>query len=226
MKMFRASLILAVATAGLLLPAGCNIVTPIVYAIEGPGQIDAELVLEDRPTVVFIDDRSNLLSPITLRRDIADTVSKELMRHAKLTVTIRPVDAMAVARRLDTNDEPMAIDRIAREVGAEQIIYVQMLAWRRTPDGFTPRPTAACSVQVIDAMNSAILYPPMVEGEGAARTGRTVQTMLQPMPESAYDSRAAIRQLQETLAQELGGEIAKLFYKHERIDLGGNLNSR
>jgi len=218
--------------AGGLLPAflwllsGCNIVTPIAYAIEGPGTIEAELELEDRPTVVFVDDRGNLLSPITLRRDIADKASKELMKRGGLSVTIRPADAMAIARNLDTNNEPIAIDRIAREVGAEQIIYVQVLNWARTPDGFTPRPTSTVSVQVIDAVNGSILYPPESRGTGAQMQGRTVQTLLEPMQDTTMTSPAAMRQVQQALALETGVEISKLFYEHERVPLGQNLNPR
>ena len=40
-----------VSAVGVLSAAGCNIVTPVAYAIEGPGQIDAEYTLPKKKTV-------------------------------------------------------------------------------------------------------------------------------------------------------------------------------
>ncbi|MEM7228178.1 MAG: hypothetical protein AAF432_05105 [Planctomycetota bacterium] len=221
----RLIVVISAVIMAMAVTSGCNIVTPIAYIIEGPGTIDAEYELADVPTVVFVDDRANILSPIMLRRNIADTVSKELMTRAGLSTTIRPQDALTVAKRLDTNEEPISMDRIARGVGAEQIVYVQMRSWKRTPDGFTPRPTASCTVQVLDVVEGRQAYPIGEDGQPIIE-GRSVVAMLPAMNESAFESRAAIRQLQELLAQQTGTEIAKLFYRHERVDLGGNLQSR
>ena len=54
------------------LAVGCNIVTPIVYAVSPPPKQPALYPLEDRPTVVYVDDRRNLLSYRSLRRRIGD----------------------------------------------------------------------------------------------------------------------------------------------------------
>ena len=56
--------ILMVMAAGV---AGCNIVVPVAYVIEGPGMIPAEYTLRETSTAVFIEDSENKLPRTALR---------------------------------------------------------------------------------------------------------------------------------------------------------------
>ena len=89
--------ILASSLVALLATAGCNIVTPVAYAIEGPGQIDAEFELPNRKTVVFVDDPRNILPRTALRTALGDAISFDLMEREILDSTVASRDAVAVA---------------------------------------------------------------------------------------------------------------------------------
>ncbi|MCZ6542142.1 MAG: hypothetical protein O6768_00585, partial [Planctomycetota bacterium] len=96
-----------VAAASLCSPLlSCNIVGPVAYLALGPPKVEAQFLLVDRPTLVFVDDRNNAipLNASRIRRAIADKASTDLMAKEILTKTISPRDAMALTRQRDRND--------------------------------------------------------------------------------------------------------------------------
>jgi len=203
---------------GALAVAGCNIVAPIAYAIEGPGKISAQHKLADLPTVVFVDDRKNVMTRTVLRSTLGDTAAETLMRKKVLTRTISTSDAVAVARRQETERALMPMDAIGRAVGAEQVIYVNMVSFGLTTDGYNPRPTAVAEVRVIDVNERVRTFPP--EGlEG----GRVVEAMLREIDPDTLRTQATRRAVEDRLATALGVEIARLFFEYERVNLGEHL---
>jgi hypothetical protein len=213
---------IAVTALLLLAVAGCNIVAPVAYIVGGPPKIDAEYTLLDRPTVVFVDDRGNVIpsNAQALRRALADRLSEELMVRKLVTTTIAPRDAMAIAAARDKHGELMAMDTIGREVGADQIIYIEMLAFGLSPDGVTPRPTAICQVRVIDVEERSRLYP---LDDDSGQVARTVQASLPEFDPNAASSPASRLKIYQALAEVTGVDIAKLFYRHEKKELGSQL---
>jgi hypothetical protein len=213
-------------TGGLIalvsLSAGCNIVAPASYIISGPPSVEAQHTLADVPTVIYIDDRSNQVNPVSLRRVIAETAGEDLMEKKLLTTTISPQDAMNIAARNDRNKQIMSIEEIGKAVGAKQVIYVEMLQFSDTPDGFTPRPLAACRVRVVDVENRQRVFP----GPDVRDTSHPMQVMTREVDPELYRTRSGRLQVFQALALETGHEIGKLFYKHERKELGGSLNPR
>src|SRR5690606_10477778 len=119
--------LLALAAFAATVVNGCNIVAPAVYFIEGPPKAEAQHILADVRTVVFIDDRSNVVNPVSLRRVIADQVSQRLMMEKALSRTISPQDTINLARTMERNNRIMSIEEIGKAVGAEQVIYIEML---------------------------------------------------------------------------------------------------
>lgn len=204
-----------------LLPAvlgGCNIVGPVAAVAAGPPKVDAMYTLADVPTVVFIDDRNNLVSPASLRRSIAERASQELMVNEVVANTISPQDALLIASRSDRASELMGIEDIGRAVGAQQVVYVAITAFKDTPDGYTPRPLASAEVKVIDVVNRQRVFP-----AGSGTPGWEVKTLGKPIDPTMYASRASRLQVYEALAQQLGDEVAKVFYKHEYKEVGERL---
>jgi hypothetical protein len=198
---------------------GCNIVGPAAYILEGPPKVDAMYVLADVPTVVYIDDRANVVNPISLRRVIADKTSEVLMVKEVLKTTISPQDAMSLAVKRERYSDILSIEEIGKMVGAKQVIYVEMLNFQRSPDGNIPRPYALCRVRVIDVENRVRTFP----GPDAQENSHPVQTMTREVDPEAFRNSSTRLKLYEELAKRLGDEIAKLFYKHEARELGGNL---
>lgn len=208
--------------AGTLGLGGCNILTPAAFLLTPPPTNPAEYELEDRPTVVFIDDRDSVVNPVSLRRKIGDKVSEVLMQRELVSQTIRPHDAMGVAARYDRRKEVMPIDAIGRAVNAEQVIYVEMLTFVDHIDGQTPRALGTARVRVIDVTNRKRLYP----SPESDQPYRLVEVLTREFSQDAYASRATRIQIYEQLADELGDAIAKLFYKHETRPLGQRLGGR
>lgn len=217
---FAAAAVLALAA---LLAGGCNIVAPVAYIVQGPPRTPALYEPPDRPTLVFVDDRANTIprNADAIRRLVADTASRRLMTEKVITTTIRPQDAIALAKQHDRHESVLPIDEIGRLVGAEQVIYIRMLAFRETADG-TPRPYAAAQVKVIDVVEQVRLYPPPEAQEDAF----PLQVTMHPIDPALYQSRSALNEIHEALAAELGASLARLFFSHETEELGGRLGSR
>lgn len=206
-------LVLALASAG-----GCNILGGVGYIVHGPPKAPAVYELQDRPTVIFVDDRNSTIPARSeiIRRRIAEVASRELMNRGLVTVTIQPQDALAAARLHDRYEQVMSIDKIGATVGAEQVIYVEMLAFKATTDGYTPKPYAACMVKVWDADANERLFPGPEVPEGA----HPLQVSGLPVNPELYRSRGTLVQVYETLADQVGIELTKLFYEHEIRELG------
>jgi len=212
----------ALFVSAMLAVAGCNIVAPIAYAIEGPPKVAAEHRLADIPTVVFVDDRKNILTRTALRNTIGDTVAQTLMQQKLVTRTFSTGDAVAIARRQESERALMPMDAIGRAVGAEQVIYVNIIMFGLTSDGFSPRPTAVAEIRVIDVEGRQRTFPV----GGLDSSGRPVEASLREINPDVLRTQASRRAVEDRLAQALGIQIARLFFEHERINLGENLGVR
>jgi hypothetical protein len=202
--------------------ASCNIVTPAAYLALGQGNVSAAYAPVDRPTVVFVDDRRNVIpmNATRIRRAIADKVGTDLMENEVLTKVIAAQDAMSVVRNRDREGQLMSIDTIGAAVGAEQIIYIEMLSFKGSPDGYSPRPTAACQLKMVDVPNRTRLFPP----ETAEAPWFPVEVVSGPISPELYQSTTGRRQIESLLAAQLGDQVAKVFYKHEAEPLGTRLD--
>jgi hypothetical protein len=199
----------------------CNIVAPAAYLAFGEGKVPAAYEPLNRPTVVFVDDRQNTIpmNASRIRREIADKVSTDLMQREILTDMISARDAMAVVRNQDREGHLMSIDMIGAAVGAEQIIYIEMLSFQGSTDGYSPRPTAACRLKIVDVPNRTRLFPP----PDSDQSWYPVEVVSPPISPDLYQSTEGRRQIEQMLAALVGDQVGKIFYKHERGDLGNRL---
>ena len=212
---------LAVCTAVAAVICSCNILSPAAFLAMGPTKTPAMYELEDRPTVVFVDDRNNAI-PINssrVRRGIADMVSKELMAQDLLSRTISPRDAMSLARQRDREGNLMSMGAIGQAVGAEQLIYIEMLSFRGSLDNITPRPSAVCRLKVIDVVTRTRLFPPA----GGEKDWQQVPVLGLPMSLELYRHSEGRRQIELSLTTAIADKVAKLFYKHVPDALGSRL---
>ncbi len=215
----KRSTLIPMSFALMMLLSGCNIIAPLAILLAPDPKVEAAYKLEDRPPVVFVDDRNGLVSPTTLRRLVADRISQDLMLKKVITRTISPRDAEAVARQRDSHNSMLPIDAIGRAVGAEQVIYVEIIEFTDRIDRYTPRPKGACRVRVLDVTNRVRLFPP----PDAAEASQTVEIYIEEIQAELYNSRATRSKIGESLANQLGDMTAKLFYKYNGSKLGKNL---
>lgn len=195
--------------AGVLLVAGCNIVAPAYLIIAGPEKVPAQHELEkERPTVVFIDDRSNRLPRRALRQTIGEEVQRALLADRALTDVIDTRAAITVASQ-DRVGQAMSIVDIGKAVKADVVIYATVDSFALTTDGQSYSPVATLRVKVIDVATDKRTWPE--EATGYPLT-LAFPARSSDVPQNTTELRAA----EEGLARQVGVGIAQLFMKYER----------
>ncbi|HYF15128.1 MAG TPA: hypothetical protein VD971_08675 [Phycisphaerales bacterium] len=199
----------ALLAASALAPlASCNIVAPAYLLVHGPEKTPALHRLdENRPTVVFIDDRASVLPRRTLRSTIGRAAEQALMSDAGLKQVLDSQAVQAVAAR-DDSDRPTDIASIGAAVKAEVVVYAAVERFSLTPDGQTYQPFSIARVKVIDVVSGKRRWP-------EDREGYTLQVILPQRSHDIPSGAAGVAKAQESLAEQLGVALAKLFYKHE-----------
>ena len=193
----------------------CNIITPAAYIIEGPASNDAQYTLPDRKVVVFVDDRKSVLSRTQLRTTIGDKVAADLLAKKLVPEAVASRDAVAVARREDNAGKQVSTAEIGEKVGADVVIHVRMISFELSEPGGNPRPNAVALVKGIDSTNRARLFPSDPEAPGAE-----VRSTMNEVSMDLFNSTTGRRSIEDLLAANLGDRIGKLFYKHEKSELG------
>ena len=202
----------------LLLACGCNIISPIIYALEGPPKNPAVADLEKgRSTVVFVDDRNSRLPKRALRTEIAQVAEQTLLKRGLIAEGNMIAGASALrAAAGESDDEPMTIVDIGRAVGAEVIVYAEVVAFTLTRDGVSMAPAARLQVKIFDTVANERTWP---EGEaGYPLVIRMPETQGQVFGMSLAERSAAER----GLAQTVGLRLAQLFYTTERTSALGS----
>jgi hypothetical protein len=216
--------LLVAAAVAIAAAPGCNIVAPAAYLIGGLPKKKADYILPDVPTVVFVDDRANVIGTNSrgVRLAIADALSSRLLTEKLVTEVISSRDAIGMTIRNDRHQNLMAIDEIARSVGAEQIIFIQMANFGVAQDGAAPAPMAAGQLRVIDAVNRQKLFP-APDAESTTVSWPVTAWLRQIDPQAMADTTTRVR-VYEALANEFGEEAARLFYDYVPDDIGSRLD--
>lgn len=213
------------AAGGLALTGGCNIVAPVAAVLAGPAKRDAQYKLPKRKTVVFVDDRMGAipLRARQMRQRIGRSATTVLNTKDNLLpgLMIDAGDAIALADARDRGDGLLPLGVIGQEVGAEVLIAVRVDMFTLQPGG-EPRPTAQAGVWVLDITNRTRLFPP----EDATEPAVTVTAELFVGEGMSAVSESDRVQIFFLLADKLGEEVAKVFYKHEIKELGERLGPR
>ncbi|MCA3003856.1 MAG: hypothetical protein IOD15_00670 [Phycisphaerales bacterium] len=207
------------ALAGLTLP-GCNIVGPAILLVHGPEKAKAAYILpEARPTVVFIDDRENLMGTRAARDAMGKAADDALLKSKAATDVIQS-RMTQVAVRSDRRDNLMTITEVGRAVKADVVIYVRVRSFALSQDGQSFSPLADLGIRVVDAVADEQLWPPKEADEREFLLAVRPRGGVTPLPAN----RAEDLQARINLAQAAGLAVAQVFYEHEvRERPGGSL---
>ncbi|MFI4854105.1 MAG: hypothetical protein ACIAQF_03875 [Phycisphaerales bacterium JB065] len=191
--------------------AGCNVVAPVAMVIEGPPTVPAVYELDpERPTVIFIDDRHNVLPKRSLRTDIA-RVTEKVFLDSKIIFAGNLIDhrsAMRVAAREDPND-PLSIVEVGRRVGAEVVIYISFNDFAITRDRVSVHPLCNAEVMIFDTVSNTKLLP---QGEGAYPMRTSLPTKTSPYGSLSIAEKS---ETERELASGVGLRLARLFFEYE-----------
>ncbi len=209
MNPFKLFGLLCVAIFGAL--GGCNIVAPVAMVIEGPPTVPAVYELDpERPTVIFIDDRHNVLPKRSLRSDIAQ-VTERVFLDSEIVLPGNLIDhrsAMRVASR-ENPDQPLSIVEVGRMVGAEVVIYISFRDFMITRDRVSVHPLCNAEVMIFDTVQNTKMLPP---GEGAYTMRTSLPPKTSPFPSMSISERSEV---ERELAAGIGLRLARLFFEYE-----------
>ena len=204
--------------------SGCNIIGPAAYIIQGPGTIDAAYELPNKPTVVFVDDRTNLLPRTSMRAELGSNVTDVLVDKGIITEYVNPREAINFVRNRERGDNAMSIAAIGRGLGVDQVVFLRIDSFALAPASGMPQPEATVAVKVIDLELGERMFPP--GGPEALTDVYSLQSTLSDASPELYRSPSGIRELETMLIARMSIDVSKLFFEHERIEFGEYLNPR
>ena len=212
-------LTLALLVVSLAAMSSCNIVGPIAYIVHGPPKVKALHELSPKlRTVIFVDDRANRLPRRSLKNVIGQRAEETLIdRGAVPQANMITSRSATIAASNETNSDLMSIASIGEAIGVDRVIYVSIEGFSITRDGVTVQPVAGALVKVIDVEEDRRVWP-------ADRKGFPVKVQLPATGAPIPRDRAGVNRIQIGLAEILGVQIARVFFKYERDTLSGKLD--
>jgi hypothetical protein len=187
----------------------CNIIGPAALLIEGPPTTPAMHELaKEAPTVVFIDDRASRLGRRSLRLVMAEQATRDLIDRAGMTAMVAPRAALDAATGESPSD-PTDLTTLTKNSQARVMVYATIDRFELSPDRVTFLPTCIMRVKVIDvATENPRNWPEEFKGHTLVVP---FQQTTRPLPRSAVELAA----LEESVAQQAGQALARLFFKYE-----------
>lgn len=195
------------AALGAMLIVGCNIVTPIAYAVHGPGRVKAQYKLNaESTTVIFIDDPSNKVSQRRIRAQIGQSAQETLLAK-KTLVDMIDTRATLTASAKERHGKMLSTQEIGEAVGADVVIWGLLSEFTLSADGVSNMPVASLQVKVMDVA-SGETWP----------TGEEFYPLTISLGQrTGYAPRSSSETLEgeAALAGRLGVGLAQLFYNHD-----------
>lgn len=196
------------AIAILALTPGCNVLTPVAFAIHGPEKVNPVYTLnEELKTVIFVDDPSSRITQRRLRYSIADRATKELLAKRILVDMVDPRGILTAASN-ERYGEQLSIAELGKSVGADIVIYAVVTDFSLSPETGSFIPRAMLRVKIIDVASGERLWP-------SDEKGHIANIQIPQKPGTSPTGSGAKLALEQDLANRAGLGLAQLFYKHE-----------
>ena len=200
----RTTATLALGLSTTLATGGCYAAGALAHVAFGAPDVDAQYDPPKKPTLVLVEDFEDPDAPAAEADSVARTVGDRLHAHADLVV-IDPDKVVPLRTEEAGRFHDLSAAAVARAVGAEQVVYVNLVESETSPDpsGAAVHATATARVRVIDATTGNVLWP-AGQPRGKVLTAK--------MEYDRADSPQGAGMRGEMLDQ-LSDSIAKLFYK-------------
>ncbi|MDH3584013.1 MAG: hypothetical protein OER86_07345 [Phycisphaerae bacterium] len=209
---------------GLAILGGCEVPAIIAQAFEDT-TIEPVFVPANQRTVIFVDDPAQRLPSPQLAGIIAGRIGHQLKSHAVITDFVQPNEIDRV--RLEHTDFPKwSINRVAREVGARQALYVLVEGSTLTDTQHMYRPSMTLRVKIVaagttDNPRGRRLFP---QDE---KLGWRVRTAMFPQARGDRGAGADLDPIMaRRLAERAGEDVAKLFHAHNPPEPGSGFEGR
>jgi hypothetical protein len=211
-------LLAGMALTSLACASGCNIIAGATYVLHGPPKTPRMYTLDPtKKTVIFVDDTVPVVKSRMQRVKIATTAEQLLLGEGKMEHMIASQDLLAIAER-ERFSKPMGIVEMGEAVGAEVVIYAQMLDFSLSSDNVSFKPTAHARIKVMDVTNKKRLWP---EGIQEWYTLDVTAKDRQDAPPPTLSE----RDVEFTaLAKRVGTSLAYLFIEHVEQTQDGRID--
>ncbi|MEM6332545.1 MAG: hypothetical protein AAF823_04315 [Planctomycetota bacterium] len=191
--------------------------------------IRAVYKLPDRSLAVVVDDPKNQLrDPNATGRVVSNATYYLHLNRSKAGLSadteIFGVSDLRELQRQTGVDAfaQMPIDAIGRELGADQVIYAEVLSAGARVAGDLYRPNATIEVKIVNSKDGRRIWPN--PGGDLTRPGPGhLKAIELEFESSKIRDRSVEFELMRRLAEEVGKEIAQLFYKHRGDEPGDDL---
>lgn len=209
--------------------AGCEPINYVLFAFEDD-RIPARFELvKDASVVVLVDDPNHLLGDLSLPRLVSAYASDGLRQNLKKTKVVAIDKVIDIEQKTGEDFANMPVDQIGSEVGAAQVIYVLIESAGISGDPGLYRPQAVVRVNVIDVATGKRLFPAADHAKPAGDTtysashGEPVEIKL-PYTTSDQSPIGETAVMMRKLSQEIGINVAKLFYRHHPDPVPGYMD--
>lgn len=205
----RSQTVWAACALSTLLLIGCNVVTPVYFAVAGPGKVKKTATLDaELRHIIFVDDPSNKVSSRRLRSTIVDTAQDAMLAKGVVKDMIDGRSAYAAVSK-ERYGEPLSIVEIGESVGADVVIYALLTEFSLGAEVGTYRPSAVMQVKILDVRTGERVWP-------ANETGAyPLRVTLPQEPGLAPSTTTELYKAQEALAAQAGTALAQMFYDVE-----------
>jgi hypothetical protein len=199
--------------------AGCEAFAFFTQVIS-PEKTPAVFDLPVRRTVILVDDTSNQLGDPTHTGVIAQRMLFDFVQSKKLTQeqTVSYRFVRDLEGKLGTEFERTPVDQIGRELGADQVIHVNIDYVQMSVQPGIIEPKAIVTLKVIDVNKAIRLFPepsPVTDIDGleTSKRGYRITVELPRVVMMEIDS-GTQNLLFRTLSEQIGYTASRVFYKH------------
>lgn len=190
--------------------SGCSAVGFAASALGGPTVHDPKYAPTSRPTVVLVDNYRTKVPTTSLRDAVSTLLTEELKEHnvAPIVPQYKVYDLRAAS---PAAFRQMRIEQVARAVGAEQVIYVDVLdaGVASTMGDQLLKGGISVTIKVVDGATGETLWPKQFDD------GYPFTIEMRYTPSGADVNNESI---QGEMARQTADGIAKLFYKYTTDD--------
>lgn len=212
MRIIRLLTVLICGCALACAAAGCNLLGYAAHTVAGEEKVNAVYTLPQRSTVVVAEKYSNPSVAAFDEEPLARFVTEELREHKAVAPLIDSEQVYALRTRTPYDKwQAMTTDAIGRAVGAEQVLYVNIVSCQVevAPGSEMLRGQADVRVRLVDAKTGQTTWPEDAAGGWPV----SVQTPMARRGESGTTNEASVHM---DLLRMAGERVGRLFYSYER----------
>lgn len=198
--------------------SACEPVNFVLTAFDDD-RIPAQYTLAQGPVLVLVDDPNHHLGDPSLPNLVAASAGQHIEANISKTTAISIDKLAALKREKGSAFDTMPVTSIGKALGATQVVYVLVESAGISGEPGLFRPQANVRVNVMDVATGKRVFPgvssdnPMAATQGPDKLGFAMEIKLNyTQSEQSPIGETAV--LMRALANEMGLQIAQLFFKH------------